>query len=327
MLKNLIFLSLLVLSLQIKNCGVSIKVCKGCKTGYTLTNSNDPEDIDCIKNELLGNANDNCLYYRDSAHTDCSECKDGFKFDYSTGEQKCVQAPEHCSYLIGNECGGCISYYNLTDNKKCIEMKCLSFSDGECRCERGYYPNDNKECKKIPIEHCEEGNSTHCKECEDGYYLNGNKECKKIPIDHCEEGNSAHCDDCERGYYLKGPKECAKLPIEHCKRGSETYCNSCEYGYYEKNGGCLKNIDHCVIMDGDTKCAECEQSYDLNDAHTACEYLCTNTEEYCNECNDNYYTVDGKTCQVIDPDYKSEDIAKINSFEFAAFAALLFLIL
>ena len=232
MLKNLIFLSLLVLSLQIKNCGVSIKVCKGCKTGYTLINSNDPEDIDCIKNELLGNANDNCLYYRDSAHTYCSECKDGFKFDYSTGEQKCVQAPEHCSYLIGNECGGCISYYNLTDNKKCIEMKCLSFSDGECRCERGYYQNDNKECKKIPIEHCEEGNSTHCKECEDGYYLNGNKECKKIPIDHCEEGNSAHCDDCERGYYLKGPKECAKLPIEHCKRGSETYCNSCEYGYY-----------------------------------------------------------------------------------------------
>ena len=265
MLKNLIFLSLLVFSLQIQNCRVSIKVCKGCKTGYTLANSNEPEDIDCIKNELLGNANDNCLYYRDSEHY-CSECKAGFIMDYSNNE--CKSGPEHCSYMNGNECGGCISYYNLT-NGQCIEIKCMNFYNGKCNCEDGYYPIDNKECKRIPIAHCIEGNSTHCEDCEHGYYLNGNNECKKITFEHCRDGNSTHCEDCEYGYYLKGTKECKKIPIDHCYEGNEEECDDCEDGYYEKDGRCNKKIDHCSKMDGDTKCSECKQSYDLNEDHTA----------------------------------------------------------
>lgn len=323
MLKNLIFLSLLVFSLQIQNCRVSIKVCKGCKTGNTLANLNDPEDIDCIKNELLGNANDNCLYYSDPDHTYCSKCKNGFEVD---GLLECGNAPRHCDYMHSNQCTHCTSYYNLT-NGQCTEMKCKFFDNGKWNCKGGYYPIDNKECKRIPIAHCIEGNTTYCEDCEHGYYLNGNKECKKITFEHCKDGNSTHCEDCEYGYYLKGTKECKKIPIDHCEEGNEEECDNCEDGYYEKDGRCNKKIDHCSKMDSDTKCSECKQSYDLNEDHTACEYLCTSTEEYCDECNVNYYTVDGKTCVVIDPDYKPEDIAKNISFDFAAFVALLFLIL
>lgn len=357
MLKNLILLSLLVSSLQIKNCGESITVCKACKDGYTLVKTYDLDEIDCIKNNLIGNAEDNCLYYQDPEHTYCYECKNGFNFDSS---HKCVKSTEHCREMENNKCSLCEYYYKLTNEGKCIESKCSYFSEGKCQCYRGYYAVDNKECKKIPIEHCEEGNSTHCEECDDGYYLNGNKECKQIPIAHCEDGNSTHCDDCERGYYLNGNKECKaipfahcsdgdanvcnyceegfykkgdteckELPIKYCESGTETYCSYCESGYESRGDKCLKKIDHCYRMDenDDSKCEECEQSYDLNDARTACVYLCTSTEEYCKECNDNYDTVDGKTCQVIDPDYKSEDIAKIITFEFAALVALLFLIL
>ncbi len=359
MIKSLIFLSLLVLSLQIKNCVESITVCKSCKDGYTLAKTNNFYQIDCIKNELLGNANDNCLYYDNSEHTSCYECKNGFIKDNSNEPPTCKSSP-HCTYMYNNKCSDCDHYYNLTEDGRCIESKCYRFNEGKCECESGFYPNENKECKQIPFSHCEEGNSTHCEECEEGYYLNGIKECKQIPFSHCKEGNSTHCEECERGYYLngikeckqipiphclrgdanlcekcedrfylKGDTECKELPIEHCEEGTDTYCDICESGYYAKGGKCLKKIEHCNTMDenDETKCDKCDKSYDLNDDRTACNYLCTSTEEFCDECNINYYTLDGKTCQVIDPDYKSEDIAKIISFDFAALSALLFLIL
>ena len=66
MLKVLIFISFISFSLQIENCLETMNICKTCKEGYTLVKPKNKYNIKCMKNELIGSADEGCLYYSDS---------------------------------------------------------------------------------------------------------------------------------------------------------------------------------------------------------------------------------------------------------------------
>ena len=95
----------------------------------------------------------------------------------------------YCNQINKNdECQYC-EYPYLLHQGECIKRIGCASLDEEGNCEECseyyYYLNDNKECKRIPIIHCETGDSESCEECEEGYYLNNDKKCSKVSLPHC----------------------------------------------------------------------------------------------------------------------------------------------
>ena len=258
------------------NCWGNGKICKSCKSGYTLI-ALDDENVWCEKTEslYLGEANDPCLVYGEPTKTYCQYCKKGYLKDSKDG-YKCKAAPENCNELENGKCVECRHYFKLTEDNKCEKTSCYEYKDGVCECDDGFYLVEKKECKKIPIKYCAVWDGNICTECYEIAKKEGN-ECKLI------EG---YDDEDEE-----------KINIEHC--------------YY------LDSSDK-------TKCGVCEDYYELNDDHTKCISVCTSTEEVCDECKENYYSFDGKTCSIIDPDYK--DSSKLTKFNLVVLSLLLFFI-
>lgn len=278
MLKYLLLLNFITFSFQIDNCWRTEKICKSCKSGYTLIAPYDYWTL-CQKNELtyLGEANDPCLVYSDSAKTYCQFCKKGYLM---TDNYKCKEAPENCERLENGKCVECSNYFKLTEDNKCEKTSCYEYKDGVCECNEGFYLVEKKECKKIPIKYCAEWDGNTCTDCYEIAKKEGN-ECKLI------EGYDDDDDEDEE-----------KINIEHCS-------------YLDVNNR--------------TKCGGCEDNYDLNDDQTKCISVCTSTEEICYHCNDNYYNFDGKTCSIIDPDYK-ESSSKLIKYNLVVLSMILFFI-
>ena len=103
MLKVLIFISFISFSLQIENCIETMSVCKTCKEGYTLVKSKYATSIECMKNELIGGADEGCLFYSDSTKQFCQECKQGYAKDY-LDYKTCIKTDDHCEEVRDNVC-------------------------------------------------------------------------------------------------------------------------------------------------------------------------------------------------------------------------------
>lgn len=280
MLKYLLLLNFITFSFQMDNCWETDKICKSCKSGYTLI-ALDDYNAWCEKTEslYLGEANDPCLVYSEPTKKYCLYCKKGYLMDYDDNN-KCKALPENCVKLKNGKCVECRHYFKLTEDNKCEKTSCYEYKDGVCECYDGFYLVEKKECKKIPIKYCALWDGKTCTECYEGTKKEGN-ECK-LPEGYDEEED----DEDEE-----------KINIEHCS-----------------------NLD----SSDKTKCGVCYYNYELNDDHTKCISLCTTTEEVCGECKENYYAFDGKTCSIIDPDYK--DSSKLTKFNLVVLSLLLFFI-
>ena len=336
MIKNLILFALINASLQIPHCKVNFKTCKNCQNGLTLIKYNNG-DFDCIDNEDLQEIQKivpNCIELKEDDNTKCEYCERGYAL--SSSKTSCIKK-DHCNEFDENDPG-----------KKCTE------------CFEYYYPDDNGECKRIPIVRCLIGNSKKCSECDEYYYFVEGK-CEKIELEHCVrlEEDSSKCEECDEYYHVKDDGECEKNP-DHCRYyGNE--CNYCEEGYYLSDGECqtVTKVEHCEKYDGvENKCYSCAPSYYLDENECKivtdqipncvyysdadhceecdidkgyvpseegkCEKYC-DTEDICEECEYNYYSFDyGKTCTILDSSLETNDGNRLNSLNFALVILLLF---
>ena len=318
MMKIIILLSFFVASLQVDNCEYSKKICKACKSGYTLVQSSDDNYPYCINTadlNALQTKFSNCIKSSED-HSDCTKCQKGF-FLSNKNPNTCISKP-YCNQINENdECQYC-EYPYLLHQGECIKrIGCESLDEeGNCEeCSEYYYLNDNKECKRIPISHCETGDSQSCEECEEGYYLNNDKKCSKVSLPHCEEGDSEECEECEYYYYLVDG-QCEKISQSNCmdvydddadneKKGK---CSYCEDGYYlDSNNNCKKptTIPLCksYYYDKD-KCSECQNGYYFDDESNQCiDITIGNCEyqysaQYCGKCKEGYQlSEDSKKCE------------------------------
>ena len=261
MLKVLIFISFISFSLQIENCIETRNVCKTCKKGYTLVKSKYTTSIECMKNELIGSADEGCLYYSDSTKQYCQECKQGYAKDNSDHDT-CVKTVDFCEEARDNVCYKCTGYYKL-NNGICEKTTCPYFDfdfNGECQCREGFYKVDEDNCKKIPIKNCEKGNADTCQECNEGYILEGNQ-CKFVGYDY-------DVDD--------GKEE--DIEINHCLYYSDPVnkkCGGCEQKY-ELNT--VSNSCTYVCEETEDICSECKENYHLSSSGT-CEIIDPNYVE------------------------------------------------
>lgn len=292
MLKYLLLLNFITLSFQIDNCLETYKICKSCKSGYTLIMPQELYEIKCQKTDTIyfGNETDSCYIYSDSNKNCCKHCKKGYIISqYSYDCKICQQAPEHCKKLENDICTECDYFFKLTEDNKCERTSCYEYENGKCKCYYGFYLFEEKECKKIPIQYCVVWDGKKCTKCNEGTEEDGNGGCKLI-----EENDDDEDED-------KDDDKREDTGVEHC--------NSVSWSIGEK-----------------PECTGCEQNYELNELKTKCNYLCESTEEYCGQCKDNYYSFDGKTCEIIDPSYK-ESYAKLFNFNLVSFTRILLLLI
>ena len=264
MLKVLIFISFISFSLQIENCIETMSVCKTCKEGYTLVKTKYVTSIECMKNELIGGADEGCLYYSDSTKQYCQECKQGYTMDYS-GLSTCIKTVDHCQEVKDNVCYRCENFYRLK-NGICEKTTCYSIDyNGECRWGEGFYKVDEDNCKKIPIKYCGKRGANTCQECYEGYILEGNQ-CKfvgygdddkddkdeDIEIANCvyySERENKICGECEQKYELNTESNSCTYVCEE----TEDICSECEDNYYRTRSGTCEIIDPDYVESDNAK--------------------------------------------------------------------------
>ena len=84
--------------------------------------------------------------------------------------------------------------------------------------------------------------NTECKKCATYYYLTDKKECDKIGIDYCQEGDPKKCTKCDNDCDIgTDEKSCIKRCIE-----TESYCNQCVNNYESYDYGAT-----CTVLDKD----------------------------------------------------------------------------
>ena len=209
---------------------------------------------ECIKNELIGSADDICLYYTDASKNSCAECKQGYAKDY-IDHSTCKKTVDHCEESSDDGCYKCEQYYKVV-NGSCERSTCSNYINGECQCESGFYNVDDENCKKIPIKYCEKGNANTCEECYEGYNLEGNQ-CKfvgyddddddkeeEMTIKNCayySEGDNKKCGGCKDNYELDSEHN---LCVYLCKE-TEEICDECNDNYFQSSSG------NCEIIDPD----------------------------------------------------------------------------
>ena len=77
MMKIIILLSFFVASLQVDNCEYSKKICKACKSGYTLVQSsygNAPYCINTADLNALQTKFSNSIKSSSEDYSDCTQC-------------------------------------------------------------------------------------------------------------------------------------------------------------------------------------------------------------------------------------------------------------
>ena len=332
MIKKLILLCVFAYSSQIPNCAETMQICKSCIEGYTFIDSGDRYRNKCIKNEIafLGDPNDNCLLYTNSDKTECEICKKGFWNDHSQNVGQCVRLPEHCDYFWKGRCSSCESYYNLTDDGKCERINCMEIREGECHCNEGFYPYENKMCKKIPIKNCEEYDGTKCTECNEGYKQKGNEciyvgfeeeeEEEKINIDNCwslDSKDKSKCSQCYRNYeWNDDKKQCEYLCVE-----TEELCGDCDDNYHTFDNG-----KTCEIIDPDYKEIDDEEENKDDSKETDHEEENKDNSKETDKKNEGKNINKNDTNLAKDTE-KEENLANLINFDLVALASLLFLII
>ena len=242
----------------------------------------------------------------------CKSCKEGYSFvDFKDQySNKCIKTEDA---FLGNTSDNCLLYKN-SDKTECKE------------CKKGYMKDSNSETRCIRAAHCWDFENGECVHCERYYNLTKDGTCERI---NCMEFYDGECL-CDLGFYSHENKECKKVPIKNCFKYDGTNCSECYKGF-EKNGSeCVELekdsehekeeeiiFDNCwEVSEDKSVCLGCKTNYQWNDEKKECEYLCAETEVICDECDDNSRSFDeGKTCTIIDPNYKDPDSKETDGKE------------
>ncbi len=257
--------------------------CNECETNYAVTN--DGKTCNALKKKI-----DNCISYISYTEEDyCKKCE--IAYIVSDDQKSCVK--------LENPIANCEEHYYSGDDLFC------NF------CQEGYLrANDGKSCLKIDnclnLDYTE---SNNCGECKDGYALSYDKK-SCISFANCEQlaqGNKK-CSDCRKYYHPDSEGKCIRTL---CKKYDNNVCKSCYDGYYlnEKNE-CQKitNIPYCLKLDQTLKkCTKCIANVP-SDNDGKCIFptnLIAGCSEYdgngkCTELDDEYeLTDDGKSSKFI----------------------------
>ena len=311
MFKQIILISLIAITFQVDNCDEPLTACSSCIDGYTLVEAYE-EGPYCIKDDKLAEikkVDPNCLKLDENDPSKCSVCTIDYLPSKKKGGKECISRPK-CEEIDDNDvCTECLWMFYLNSEGNCEKRyPCKEINkDGSCKtCVDYYYLNEKNECKKIPLEYCLEGNSTHCTKCDiekhDNRHLYLNKEGKCVSqIAHCtsyEKDNKCSWCDSEN-YYLDGQvcKEATK--VEHCQSYAQTEnkCSYCEPSYYIDDDNTCKPIqlEHCNHYNKENdQCDSCEKYYYVKDGKCEkipianCENLDDSDPTKCDECDDAY---------------------------------------
>ena len=284
MMKYILLLCFLTYTFQIDHCIKSTYICTKCESSFLVY---DYYRKYCSKIE-------HCTVTSDSEDK-CFECEEAYR---RTIDDNC----EIRFQIIDN----CISYN--TDNQDAQVTTCR-------RCDLGYaLSHDKKQC--IEFANCEElkeGN-TKCEKCRDSYQLNSAGICE---ISTCSElSNNNTCQDCVEGFYLDSNNKCQQIPIQYCETGNATSCFHC-------NEAAKKDGDKCVLReeirqcdeysDDGKKCNKCSDGFTPSEDKTQCILkYCKEKREYCDVCEDGYFS-DGTSCK---PYIKKVDKSSFINFNY-----------
>ena len=254
--------------------------CSKCDTNHALSN----EGKRCTS---LTNHIENCIHYHldSEGNLFCDECKtDHF---YSIDRKSCIEFKncEDFRYEENAYCYKCNNGYALShDKRSCKQFEnCYKLAEGDKKCSECYnslfHLNTEGKCERTQ---CKKYVENVCTECYEGYYLDNNKNCKRIPIENCLEADSKgeKCISCLRGCNRDANGKC-NLPsplIKGCiEYGSDGKCTTCKSVDYERtnDGGC--QLIECE--EGEYKyeyCAKCKAGYfdfeDKDDKHICMGY-------------------------------------------------------
>ena len=333
MIKHFILISLFVASLQIKNCKVQQPICKICAPGFQLIKSHLKNETKCMNESDYEALQDieHCIEEDSKNTTLCQDCERDYII--SRAHDHCFNY-SHCSSLLNDEdtCSNCYPPFVLNETTCIKKVLCKKMKDGKCTdCKEYYYPNEEGDCERIPINHCKIGNSTGCETCDNFYYKDDNNNCTHFPP-HCSSVINKKCQSCDGDYYYPEGLECKPYPDYCYEIDQETKnCTSCHQYYYPEEKKCKPYPLNCkeinedkecktcldyfylkekkcepyplnckVIKNGTNECIECQPLYYLFNGNCKansdnCKDMNNNTE-ICRECKE-YYYLDGKVCQ------------------------------
>ena len=261
MIKYILLLYFFGLSLHIEHCLKHINICKKCdsnsflvrtsslsycsKIDHCIQISDDEqtcnECMDAYEKTSTGQCNqkyeliENCLEYKQNS---CDKCYLGYAVTFD--KKKCIEFP-NCEKLTADtsKCQKCRDSYKLNSDGKCEVTTCDSFRNNTCEdCTDGFYLDNDKTCKQIPIKYCESGNSSSCFHCKEGTEFDINKNCVlKDYIIECDDysKDGKTCIKCRQGYSFNADK--TKCELKYCQE-TEQICFLCEDGYFPEGNIC-----------------------------------------------------------------------------------------
>ena len=158
--------------------------------------------------------------------------------------------------------------------------------------------------KATSEEHLEIFVNNNIMKCNEGYYQKG-MDCEKCPDNCIECQTSSSCITCKYEYVLTSQNTC------ELKSNTNLFVNNvnstvCIAGYGNKNGECIK----CSETFGET-CEECdgygclksidgfitEKGISKSQDETGCEYINTDHNGYCEQCQEKSYVYNGEICE------------------------------
>ena len=254
--------------------GETTEYCDECKDGYVLSNdgkncilivdpiqycleyySDDENNLECgicdTKHALSNDRKsctsvakqiENCIRYSLDGEGKllCNECNNGYAF--SNDGMSCKKF-ENCYKLAAGDkkCSICVdnSYFHLNEEGKCERTQCKTYDENNActKCYGGYYLDNIKNCKRIPIENCLESDSKgeKCISCLGNISPDANGKCN-LPsslIKGCiRYGSNGKCTACQPNDYQ--PTDDGSCQLIECEEGEYKYkyCAQCKAGYF-----------------------------------------------------------------------------------------------
>ena len=174
--------------------------CQICDTNHAL--SNDRKSCTSVTKQI-----ENCIRYSldSEGKLICNECNNGYAF--SNDEMSCKKYENCYKLAVGDKkCSVCAysSYFHLNAEGQCERTQCENYDGNDVctKCYEGYYLDNNKNCKKIPIEYCIKADSRgeKCNSCLGDIIPDANGKCN-LPsqlIKGCiKYENNGKCKTCQ----------------------------------------------------------------------------------------------------------------------------------
>jgi len=307
------------LLIYVNNIELSIENFRGTKASWTFGGGGDnscsyrPFNILVYEGESgLSNVLDvNCVK-RETIQNTCSECREGYYYNPTTGQctdSRCEgricplslkqQLTPFCDISNFGRCEACKPGYHLNRHDYCV----LDCPENQCS-----FPisDSNFECRDCPISHCKEAHIENsqilCLECHEGFKLSNNT-C----VQNCQNlihFNGKCCSSCPEEHFFSSELNTCIKCSDNCKScQSEQVCDSCQEGYIIVNKSCVSI--GCVNKKLNSESIECPP----------CEINCLECQighqrMECLLCKDNLFLFNGTCLATCPPGYYPQTHSK-----------------